>query len=390
MSMSSHDSMSAPHRTTTVESFTSLIADVYDAALDPALWTDVLPRIGDFVGGHGGGIVSKDTVSKAGTPNYHFGVDPHYVQIYMQTHYKFDSLSTLPLFDRGQIVSAPDLVPYDEFRQGRFFHEWMSPQDWTDAATAVLDKSALSFSFLMIFRTQASGMVDEDMRQRMALVVPHVRRAVLIGRAMDHKTALASAFAETLDGISAGMFLVDGKGRIVHANASGQALLEQRSVLRAGDGKVGAVAADADQELKQSLASASGGDAAVGVKGIAVPLTARDGGRHVAHVLPLTSGERRQTAAGCAAVAALFVHKAELATPSRPETIARLYKLTPTELRVLLTVAKVGGVPEIAEELGIGEATVKTHLHRLFAKTGTTRQAELIKLVAGFSAPLVN
>ena len=125
-------------------------------------------------------------------------------------------------------------------------------------------------------------------------------------------------------------------------------------------------------------------------KGIAVPLTARDGERYVAHVLPLTSGERRRAGASYAAVAALFVHKAALETPSPPEIIARHYKLTPTELRVLLAVVEVGGVPEVAEALGIGEATVKTHLHRLFAKTETTRQADLVKLVAGFSNPLVN
>ena len=47
-------------------------------------------------------------------------------------------------------------------------------------------------------------------------------------------------------------------------------------------------------------------------------------------------------------------------------------------------------MPETAEALGIGEATVKTHLHRLFGKTGTSRQADLVKLVAGFSSPLVN
>jgi DNA-binding CsgD family transcriptional regulator len=53
-------------------------------------------------------------------------------------------------------------------------------------------------------------------------------------------------------------------------------------------------------------------------------------------------------------------------------------------------VVEVGGVPEVAELLGIGQTTVKTHLHRLFAKTETTRQADLVKLVAGFSSPLVN
>jgi DNA-binding CsgD family transcriptional regulator len=48
----------------------------------------------------------------------------------------------------------------------------------------------------------------------------------------------------------------------------------------------------------------------------------------------------------------------------------------------------IGGVPEAAEELGIAETTVKTHLHRVFAKTGTTRQADLVRLVAGFASPL--
>jgi DNA-binding CsgD family transcriptional regulator len=186
------------------------------------------------------------------------------------------------------------------------------------------------------------------------------------------------------------MFLVDADGRIVHANASGQALLDERSVLRAGSGKLAAVAADADRELSQTLALAAGGDVAIGNKGAAVALKARDGEHYVAHALPLTSSERRRAGAGYAATAALFVRKATLEVSSPPETIARLYRLTPTELRVLLAVVEVGGVPEVAEALGMGEATVKTHLHRLFAKTETTRQADLVKLVAAFSNPLVN
>jgi DNA-binding CsgD family transcriptional regulator len=224
----------------------------------------------------------------------------------------------------------------------------------------------------------------------MRQIVPHIRRAMAIGRTIELKTAEAAALADTLDGIGAGMFLVDASGRIVHTNASGQALLDQRSVLRAGDGKLTAVEAAADQELSQTFALAAGGDAAIGTKGVALPLKARDGEHYVAHTLPLTSGERRRAGAGYAATAALFVRKATLDVSSPPETIARLYKLTPTELRVLLAIVEVGGVPEVAEELGIREATVKTHLHRLFAKTETTRQADLVKLVAGFSSPLLN
>jgi DNA-binding CsgD family transcriptional regulator len=65
-----------------------------------------------------------------------------------------------------------------------------------------------------------------------------------------------------------------------------------------------------------------------------------------------------------------------------------MFELTPAELRVLLAIVEVGGVPETSAALGVAETTVKTHLHRVFAKTGTRRQADLVKLAAGFSSPL--
>jgi len=127
----------------------------------------------------------------------------------------------------------------------------------------------------------------------------------------------------------------------------------------------------------------------VGQRGGALPLTGRDGEHYVAHVLSLTAGARRQVGADDRAVAAVFVQKASLDLPSPQQAIAKLYKLTPTELRVLSGIVHVGGVPEVAEVMGISVSTVKTHLRRLFAKTGTDRQADLVKLVAGYANPLV-
>jgi DNA-binding CsgD family transcriptional regulator len=106
-------------------------------------------------------------------------------------------------------------------------------------------------------------------------------------------------------------------------------------------------------------------------------------------VLRLTAGDRRRGATSGTAVAALFVRKAEMDSPCPPEVIANTYQLTPTELRVLLGIVEVGGVPEVAEVLGVAESTVKTHVGRLFEKTGANRQADLVRLVAGFSSPLV-
>jgi hypothetical protein len=55
---------------------------------------------------------------------------------------------------------------------------------------------------------------------------------------------------------------------------------------------------------------------------------------------------------------------------------------------VLFGVLNVGSIPEMVAVLGISENTIKTHLQRVFEKTGTNRQADLVKLAAGFASPL--
>ena len=203
----------------------------------------------------------------------------------------------------------------------------------------------------------------------------------------DLDSNLAAAMADTLDGLSAAIFLVDAEGRIVHANMAGHDVLAAGDVLCNAGGRLTGRGPEVDESLRNMFAATEGSDAAIG-KGVALPLTARDGRRHVAHVLPLGSGARRRDGAASPAAAAIIIHEAIL-DASPPEIIAKTFRLTPTELRILLAIVEVGGVPEVAEALGIAETTVRTHLTRLFQKTATGRQADLVKIVAGFSNPLV-
>jgi DNA-binding CsgD family transcriptional regulator/PAS domain-containing protein len=380
----------APCDASDILQVSALIGDIYDASLRPALWPDVLRACAQFVGGSAAALFSKDASRKSIDVFYDDGgLDPHYKQLYFDKYVKLDPSHIGQCFaEIGKPISTVDLFPYAEFTETRFFKEWSLPQRLVDFVCVLLDKSAAGTTMFGVFRHERDGLVDEATRRRLALIVPHLRRAAVIGRVIEQKTAEAATFADTFDGLSAGMFLVDGAGRIVHANPSGHAMLAEATVLRTVGGKLLAGDAEASSALSEIFATAGGGDAAVGVKGIAVPLAARDGERYVAHVLPLTSARRRRAAASYCAVAALFVQKASLATTSPPEVIARTFNLTPTELRVLLAIVEVGGVAETSEVLGVGEATVKTHLHRLFCKTGTGRQAQLVKLVAGYASPL--
>lgn len=372
------------------QGLTQLIGDIYDAALDSSRWNAVLAKIAEFTGGQAAGLLSKDSVSKSGNVFYQSGVDPYFVRLYSETYWKFDPVASLPDCEVEQIVSIPDLVPYDEFKAGRFYREWAQPQGWADAANAVLEKSATCCAYLSILRNQASGMVDEDMRRRMRLIVPHVRRAVRTGKAIDLSQAEAATFADILDGLSPAIFLVDAEGQVVHGNAAGRSVLDKGDLLRTVHGRLTAIDTQVDQALHSAFIAAGKNDAEIGAKGSALPLKGRAGERYVAHVLPLTVGEKRKTGAASNAVVALFVRKAELEAEPSSEVIGKTYKLTPTELRVLRAIVDVGGVRQVAENLGVADTTVKTHLGRLFEKTGVSRQADLVKLVAGYSSVLVD
>lgn len=373
------------------ERLSSLIGDIYDTALDHTRWPHVLRGIAGFVRGPAAMLYAKDLASRTGNTPYGWGVDPQFTRSYFETYIRFDPFTVGQfVFPLGEIRSVTDLMPHDEFRTCRFYREWVEPQGWTDIATVVLDKSTTSYAVFSVVRSLRDGVVDEEMCRRMALLVPHVRRAVVIGNVMELRKVEAASLADTLDGLTAAMYLVDATGRVVHANASGRALLEAGEVLRpVGDGFETADRRN-DRALRDLLAAVAAGDADPGARGIVLPgrQQADDGERYVLYALPLTSGARREAGASWAAVAAVFVRKATLDLASPPEVVASTYGLTPSELRVLLATVEVSGVRAVAEALGISQATVRTHLRRLFAKTGTSRQSELVKIVAAFASPL--
>lgn len=358
-----------------------VIDGIYAAALDPARWQHVVSDICDFVGGQACGLISKDAISKFGMTHYYCGVDPHFIQTYSETYSQFDPLSILPRY--GEVVSIPDLVDYNDYRRGRFCQEWLEPQGCIDAANVVLERTTSSSPVLMTV-LPSKRMLDAEMRRRISLVVPHANRAILINRAIEVKASEAAAFADVLNGLNAGIFLVDAGCRIVHANTGGQCLLLADDVFRDVNGCLMTRDAQTNQSLRRIFATEGDIERATCRKAFA--LNGHDGQRYIAHVLPLSSimrgGERPLKAVG-----ALFVRKDDLCDQASGELIARTFDLTPTEMNVFLAIVGVGGVPETAQTLGIAVTTVKTHLSRVFAKTGTSRQADLVKLAAEFADP---
>lgn len=365
-----------------------LISVVYDAAINPSLWQGAIERAACFVGGTGAGLFCKDVGVHHAMVPHSFGYQkPLPVALFQQI---YPAAEGHFLGDLEQPIATTDLMSFRELAESELYRQWAKPQGFVDFLSAVVDRTAISVAIFGVFRHRRNGVVDDHARRQMRLIAPHIRRAVLIGRMFEFKAAEVATFVDTLDGLGAGMYLVDATGRLIHANAAGHALLGTSDILSAVGGRLVASDAHIDRALRDVFAAAGQGDAALGTKGIAVPLIGKDGERYIAHALPLTSGARRNAGIVGTAAAALFVRKATLAVPSASQAIGSAFKLTPTELRVLLAIVEVGGIPEVAAAFGIADTTVRTHVSRLFEKTGASRQADLVKLVAGYATPLAD
>jgi DNA-binding CsgD family transcriptional regulator/PAS domain-containing protein len=367
------------------EKLLSLVADVYDAALDDSLWPATLGNVVALAGGQSGGLVRTGA---AGEPviSHAVGVDPAFIQSYIEAYEPFDPSRGVLHAPVGQIQTIRDWIDVDEFHSSMFYNEWTRPQGLEDAANVLLDKSSTGISRLSIMK--AGGPVDRRMYGVISHLTPHLQRAMLVRQKLQQQNELETMSVRTLDALRTAVLLLDAEGHITHFNASAREILDEADVLRSVHGRLVTSDPNADRVLRQALAGTVLGDRATTSASISLHLAARDGSHYVGHLLPLTAGRRQRFGASYDACAVLFVSKAALDTIVAPDLIRKLFKLTPTELRVFLSIVEIGGVPDVARSMGIAESTIKTHLARIFIKTGTKRQADLVRLVAAFTPPI--
>jgi DNA-binding CsgD family transcriptional regulator len=366
----------------------NLIGMIYDCAIEPDRWPQTLAEICRTIECISGVILLLDLESSQHRFAYTWGLSSHWAQRYFEyskvlTGFYARAFSKSMTLDGEPLLISTLMDRIGPSRQ--IYDDWTEPQSLSEMVQTVVLRQARRLAVFGANRHKSVGVVSEDVLTLIRLLVPHIRRAVAIIDILDVKRIEVRTLAATLDQLAAGVLVIGDQKRILHANSAARGMLSKRNAIASVNGCLSVRDNQADQELANAIRLAGIDEATIGAKGIGVPL--RDDASAIAHVLPLARGDLR-TRLAPQATAAIFI--TQPADPAVEDTsaVAADFGLTPAEARILEHLATGATVGEAAKALGISGHTARTHLARIFSKTGVSRQADLIALVNRLVPPV--
>jgi DNA-binding CsgD family transcriptional regulator len=377
------------------DQFSDIIGGIYDCAIEPDLWPETMSEICNELGGYSAGITVLDFDShepdaigdrlvRDWGPRADWGRKLCDV---------FTSLKRihLPYLGRqGRDIDEPIIISRDTvlaISDGTepAYHDWAVPQGIHQVMESVALSAPRRLGLFSVTRQRDRGEFSPANITLLRRLSPHIRRAITISDLLDIKRLETQALKATLDSLRTAVIIVGADAQILHANNSAREMIENADTLGERRGRLICKLPEETQELLRVIEMSRSSEAALSGDGLGVVLSG-EGGPVLATILPLARGDVR-TRLMPSATAAVFINN-ERSMPPRIDTFGFAYDLTMSEMRVLRCLVKGGNVAEVALELNIKENTVKSHLSGIFAKTGATRQVDLIAMVASKVPPV--
>ena len=373
-----------------LEAFSMVVEEIYDCALDPSRWEKALGAITELCRSHYGFLGVVDSETGRNELTFHVGYDKHYSRLYEEKYGAMNpfigGLQRLPL---GTVATRAMLVDEHELAESRFYQEWIKPQTICDAIGFNVLTTPQRTAVLACHRLESEGRYGYAELHLLSRLAPHVCRSVAVSDALNLRTIRSKALEMTLEALTFGVYLTDRQGRILFMNRAGDRQVRTSHALRIGNARLMPIDPVAHARLTQAIAGATADEAETPSDGITtLALPGEEDVGLVATILPLNNEERRDLSCTPGAAAVVFVQDPIAQTPLSGEGFAQLYGLTIGELRVLVAMQPGLSVQEAAAVLAIAEPTIKTHLQHIHAKTGTSKQTELMHLFTDSALPV--
>ena len=362
----------------------AIVERIHSAALEPRLWSDVMSDIARLCGAHTGIFYEVDRVRGQSGVLGAVNIDPSSARTYEEHYVSVDPWQQHAIRSQtGRINLTHEFISDSEFRRSEFYQDYLRQSGIFYAMGGTVVRDADHMAVFGVQRRQARGAFSRELADMVEPLMPHLRQAYLTQRTLRAVRGLCATLSETLHLVPNPVLVVDGGGRLHFANRAGETLLARNDGLSLQQGIVIATCRQQAKLLAECLAKAARGKLGEALPRHDIAL-ARQNSSHplLVRLTPLP----REGKEGLRV--AMFVEPGSVA-PTRVQGLSVALKLTHAETRLLDGLVAGKSLAAVSEEHAVSINTLRVQLRRLFDKTGTHRQAELVRfaLTAGHSEP---
>jgi DNA-binding CsgD family transcriptional regulator/PAS domain-containing protein len=366
----------------------ALLPALYDAAGNDALWRPALEAAADALGAmdlhyfafdkRAGGLRFYETAGRlprASSMRYFAEWAPMDVQAH-----------AIHRAGVGRTIASQHLFDEAFIRHDPFLNEFLIPLGVRWGVGAKVLETAETLVILGLHRGEGDEAFTAEELARVEAFVAAMAGPATLHASFRTVRASLEASRSMVDTFATGLIVTDDSGRILFANAAAEALLSQGDGLTSRQGRVVA----RDPAAQSALAAGIAGAVTLAARlpgtdtgGLLLP---RRAGRDPLRIgiWPLPPDSAAGPAAQDPRVLLTVTDPSDGVKPDIA-AFAAMFRLTPAEADVAERLAEGMALSDMAEQRGVLMSTLRSQLAAVFAKTGTQRQAELVRLLSQVS-----
>ena len=373
--------------------FSTLIGLLYQGALEPQPWQSALPALREALDAQvvslvlrppsadDEGVILNCVRQDESVDNSHVTLaDPNdwEVSAYREQFFSLDPFVSLPL---DKVIALEDILPDKDLVTSDYYLHYLKPINLFRILGVDTSEPGGMLARLRFSRRASEPRFKATERQLLTLLTPHLSRAIEMYAKLNRMTSERDLYAGAVNQLSVASIILDEQGRMLTTNAVGRALLDQGEGLSLRDGHLHIEGRNINKELQEALTSIIReqlhGETSM-VRALRVP---RPGGRSdlglVVRPVPASQWSEGQVSPS----AAVFISDPDLQESTSRPILGALFELTPAEANLATLLARGLNLAQVSVAQNISQHTARAQLKSIFAKTGVSRQAELVRLV---------
>jgi DNA-binding CsgD family transcriptional regulator/PAS domain-containing protein len=359
-----------------------LVTRIYDASMDPECLGEILRSIAEATDSHVGAIFVQDLNGQRGKYTCSYGIDPVLVSEYEyhSQHNVFMARAACDLVS-GAVLRGNQYIDDDEYKNTLYYNDYMRRLGVFYTVGCCIYREETLTAILTFARRPGRPAYTEKDLALLSELMPHVQRCISIQRRLTGLESALAASRAALDQVDQAVLLLDEKGRPQHFNALAKEILDGNDGLSLHPYGLRPGLASERATLRRLVREATLTAVGRGVSGGGWMTVARLSMKRPYGLLvsplpaPVVSGTSRSS---CVVV---LIWDPETTRAVPDAVLTQAYGLTPAEARIARLLLQGLDPRTCSEMLGVSIETVRTQMKRVFFKTRTHGQSDLIRVL---------